>query len=149
VKNSSGKCRKKKKSSGILSGTVFWTQQNKFLKTGIGNLDGKDEQFEGFFGNDSLVPSHKRRTPNHVIPNVAGILSRPVGSGLRSHAKKGARPSWREHQLHSSASLKTSKLRNWRFLEEEMISAGNAIQQKEKQSPESHTIRSHSRSLGQ
>jgi hypothetical protein len=27
VKNSSGKRRKKKKSSGILSGTVFWTQK--------------------------------------------------------------------------------------------------------------------------
>ena len=119
MKNSSGKRRKKRNPQESCQERFIGHKKNKFLKTGIGNLDGKDEQFEGFFGNDSLVPSHKRRTPNHVIPNVAGILSRPVGSGLSSHAKKGARPSWREHQLHSSASLKTSKLRNRRFLEKE------------------------------
>jgi hypothetical protein len=32
------KNRKKKKSSGILAGTVFWGKKNRFLKTGIGNL---------------------------------------------------------------------------------------------------------------
>ena len=34
-------------------------------------FNGKDEQFEGCFGNDFLLTSRKRRTPNHVIPNVA------------------------------------------------------------------------------
>jgi hypothetical protein len=38
VKNSSGKHRKSKKSSGILAGTVFFGPKNKFLKTGICNL---------------------------------------------------------------------------------------------------------------
>jgi hypothetical protein len=34
-------------------------------------FNGKDEQFEGCFGNDFLIPSRKRLTPKHVIPNVA------------------------------------------------------------------------------
>jgi hypothetical protein len=39
VKKSSGKHRKKKKSSGILVGTGFLGPKIKFLKTGICNLD--------------------------------------------------------------------------------------------------------------
>ncbi len=84
-----------------------------------------------FFGSKLIVPD--------IFVDPAGIEEQ--------HQQKGARPSWREHQLHSPASLKTSKLKNRQFLEEEMVSAGNAIQRKEKQSPESHAIRCRSQSL--
>jgi hypothetical protein len=41
VKNSSGKHREKKKSSGIMAGTGLFCPKNKLLKTGICNLGGR------------------------------------------------------------------------------------------------------------